>query len=94
MRAGYGVPIPAADSVTDAPRRTPRCATVSHTMADDLSWLPQRGATLTHDELAEVYRTMKALVDATETLSPARAHLVTIATLIARATERALEEDQ
>lgn len=58
---------------------------------DDVSWVPRHDVRLSSTEVAEVMRSLRALVDGTRSDEPNRAHVVTIAVIVTRAIERSEE---
>lgn len=64
-------------------------ATLSHVAYDDgLDWLPDR-VVLTRPDLVELLPALRALVDALDSDAPAFAYVVTAATVLGRAMDRA-----
>jgi len=58
----------------------------------ELDWVPDR-VTLTRSELIELLPALRALVDAVDSDAPAFAHVVTLATVLGRALDRAEGSD-
>jgi len=59
-----------------------------------LDWLPEKGAHLTRDDLERTSRSLRSLIDGTDSDEANRAHAVTIAYVIADAIERSQEDDR
>jgi len=55
----------------------------------DLDWIPFDGCQLTRDEVAQIFESLRALVDGTAPDEPNRAHVVSIAYVVAQAIDRA-----
>ena len=55
---------------------------------EDLSWIPDDGVALTRADLHRIFSNLRALIDGSEDLDPARAYAVDIAVTLAHALER------
>ena len=53
-----------------------------------LDWIPVEGCHLTHDDLAEIFESLRALVDGTAPDEPNCSYAVSIAYVVAEAIER------